>query len=122
MPKLRVPIMLVSVTTPDEFLGDVMGDLNARGGRVEGMEPQADNLQVVVARVPQAELVSYAEDLKALTQGRGQFVASFSHHELTDIDDEPDDGAGVPSPIKPRWPPTRSSGAAAEPPPPDLTD
>jgi len=72
--------MRVEVTTPEEFLGDVMGDLNARRGRIEGMEQRA-NTQVVRARVPLAEMFGYATDLRSMTQGRASYTMFFSHYE-----------------------------------------
>jgi len=79
-PVLLEPIMKVEVTTPDEFMGDVMGDLNARRGRVEGME-QRGNAQVVRAMVPLATMFGYATDLRSATQGRATYSMQFSHYE-----------------------------------------
>jgi len=79
-PVLLEPYMRVEVTTPEEFLGDVMGDLNARRGRIEGMEQRA-NTQVVRARVPLAEMFGYATDLRSMTQGRASYSMFFSHYE-----------------------------------------
>jgi translation elongation factor EF-G len=120
MPKIRESVMRVRVTTPAEFLGDIMGDLNARRAQVEGMEePQAPGqLYTVVACVLRRELFNYATDLRSMTQGRGSFEMEFSHYQDWGSDDAPDDGAGVPSPLKPS-PPTRSASAAAQPPPDD---
>ncbi len=79
-PTLLEPIMNVEVTVPDVFMGDVIGDLNGKRGRVLGMEP-AGKFQVVRAQVPMAELLRYAIDLKSLTQGRGTFRMEFAHYE-----------------------------------------
>ena len=79
-PVLLEPFMRVEVVTPEEFLGDVMGDLNARRGRIEGMERRA-NTQVVRARVPLAEMFGYATDLRSMTQGRASYTMFFSHYE-----------------------------------------
>src|SRR5204863_8135079 len=68
-PKLLEPTMAVEVVTPEEYLGDVMGDLNARRGRVEGLEPRG-NAQVVRARAPLATMFGYATDLRSTTEGR----------------------------------------------------
>src|ERR687895_146623 len=67
-PKLLEPVMAVEVVTPEEFLGDVMGNLNARRGRVESLEPRG-NAQVIKARVPLATMFGYATDLRSMSQG-----------------------------------------------------
>jgi len=77
---LLEPIMNVAVTVPDQFTGDVMGDLNARRGRIMGMEASG-NLQVIKAQVPQAEMYKYSNSLRSMTQGRGFFTMEFSHYE-----------------------------------------
>jgi elongation factor G len=79
-PKLLEPTMLVEVTTPEDYLGDVMGNLNSRRGRVEGMEP-VGNAQVVRAMVPLAEMFGYATDLRSMSQGRATFHMEFDHYE-----------------------------------------
>lgn len=79
-PVLLEPVMQVEVFTPDDFLGDVMGDLNSRRGQIEGME-QRGNAQVVRARVPLAEMFGYATDLRSATQGRASYTMQFSHYE-----------------------------------------
>ena len=71
--------MKLEVTTPDEFLGDVIGDINSRRGQVEGMEPRG-NAQVVRAKVPLAEMFGYATDLRSMTQGRATSSMEFSHY------------------------------------------
>lgn len=78
-PVLLEPIMSVEVTTPEEFLGDVMGDLNSRRGQIEGMDRRA-NAQVVRAKVPMAEMFGYATDLRSKTQGRASYTMQFSHY------------------------------------------
>lgn len=78
-PVLLEPIMHVEVTTPEEFLGDVMGDLNSRRGQIEGME-QRGNGQVVRAKVPLSEMFGYATDLRSQTQGRAAYTMQFSHY------------------------------------------
>jgi len=82
---LLEPIMNVVVTVPDQFTGDVMGDLNARRGRIMGMEVQG-NLQVIKAQAPQAEMYKYSNSLRSMTQGRGFFTIEFSHYEETPRD------------------------------------
>jgi elongation factor G len=79
-PQLLEPMMEVEVVTPDDFLGDVMGDLNSRRGQVEGMEPRG-NGQVVRAKVPLAEMFGYATDLRSMTQGRATYSMQFSHYQ-----------------------------------------
>lgn len=79
-PILLEPIMNVEVVTPDEYLGDVMGDLNGRRGRVTNMETRA-NAQVVRCNVPLSEMFGYATDLRSKTQGRATFTMQFDHYE-----------------------------------------
>jgi elongation factor G len=79
-PKLLEPVMAVEVITPEDYLGDVMGNLNARRGRVEHLEPRG-NAQAVRARVPLAEMFGYATDLRSMTQGRATFTMQFDRYE-----------------------------------------
>jgi elongation factor G len=79
-PKLLEPVMAVEVVTPEEYLGDVMGDLNSRRGRVEGLEPRG-NAQAIRARVPLAAMFGYATDLRSTTQGRATFTMQFDRYE-----------------------------------------
>ena len=79
-PVLLEPVMKVDVTTPDDFLGDVIGDLNSRRGRIEGMEPRPGG-QEVHSYVPLAEMFGYVNQLRSLTQGRATYVMQFSHFE-----------------------------------------
>ena len=79
-PVLLEPIMNVSISVPDEFMGDIMGDLNSRRGRVLGMDNKGKN-QVINAQVPMAEFLSYAPDLNSMTGGRGMFTMDFSHYD-----------------------------------------
>lgn len=80
-PVLLEPIYNVEVTVPENYTGDVVGDLNSRRGRILGMESTGDGLGVVKAQVPLAELFRYPIDLRSLTQGRGSFDMSFLHYE-----------------------------------------
>jgi elongation factor G len=81
-PVLLEPIMSVEVVTPEEFMGDVIGDLNRRRGRIEGMEPRG-NAQVIRAYVPLAEMFGYATDLRSATQGRATYTMQFdSYNEV----------------------------------------
>jgi elongation factor G len=79
-PTILEPIVKVEVTVKDQYVGDVMGDMNKRRGRVLGMN-QTEGFQIVVAEVPEAEIVKYAIDLKAMTQGSGQFTREFLRYE-----------------------------------------
>jgi elongation factor G len=79
-PKLLEPVMAVEVTTPEEYLGDVIGNLNSRRGRVESMQPLG-NAQVIKASVPLSEMFGYATDLRSMTQGRADFTMQFDRYE-----------------------------------------
>jgi elongation factor G len=79
-PILLEPIMAIEVSCPDECMGDVIGDLNSRRGRVLGMESRGAG-QVIKALVPMADLLKYAPDLRSITSGRGSFEARFSHYD-----------------------------------------
>ena len=80
-PVILEPIGALEVTIPDSYLGDVMGDLNKRRGRVMGMNPTEDGNQILEAEVPMAEMTSYAIDLRSLTQSRGSFSFHFVRYE-----------------------------------------
>lgn len=80
-PALLEPVMTVEVRVPERFMGDVNRDLNGRRGRVLGMDAAEDGFQVVHAHVPQAELFTYATELRSLTGGRGTFTAELHHYE-----------------------------------------
>ncbi|MGI6712759.1 MAG: elongation factor G [Bacillota bacterium] len=77
---LLEPIMNVEVHVPDQFMGDIMGDLNSKRGRILGME-KIGNMQVIKANVPLSEMYRYAIDLKSITQGRGTFTMDFARYE-----------------------------------------
>jgi elongation factor G len=79
-PKLLEPIMKVEVITPEEYMGDVIGDLNSRRGQVSGMESRG-NAKVVSATVPLAAMFGYVNNLRSLSQGRAQYTMLFSHYE-----------------------------------------
>lgn len=81
-PVVLEPISRVDVTVPSDTLGDVMGDLNARRGRVQGTEPGDVGEQVIYALVPESELQRYAIDLRSLTGGRGRFLAEHDHYDV----------------------------------------
>jgi elongation factor G len=79
-PVLLEPIMNVTITTPEDFMGDIMGDLNGRRGRVLGMDSAGRN-QIIKANVPMAEFLTYAPDLRSMTGGRGIYTMEFSHYD-----------------------------------------
>jgi elongation factor G len=79
-PKLLEPMMAVEVVTPDDYLGDVMGNLNSRRGRVESLEPSG-NAQSIKAKVPLSEMFGYATDLRSMSQGRATFTMQFDRYE-----------------------------------------
>jgi elongation factor G len=79
-PKLLEPIMALEIVVPEEFVGDVMGDLNSRRGRVAGVDI-AGGRQIIKANVPLAEILRYATDLTSMTGGRGQFTMEPAHYE-----------------------------------------
>ena len=81
MPTLLEPVGALAVTVPEEYVGDVMGDLSKRRGRPMGMNPDADGNTVIEAEVPMAEMSSYTIDLRAMTQARGSFTLSFVRYE-----------------------------------------
>lgn len=78
--KLLEPIMKVEVITPEEYMGDIIGDLNSRRGQITGMEPRA-NAQVINAIVPLATMFGYVNTLRSMSQGRAQFTMTFSHYD-----------------------------------------
>jgi len=80
-PTLLEPIAELKVTIPDSNMGDIIGDLNKRRGRVMGMNPVGEGLQVVEAEVPVGEMSSYAIDLRSMTQGRGSYTMNFVRYE-----------------------------------------
>lgn len=80
-PVLLEPIMELSVIIPDEFMGDINGDLNSRRGRILGMEPGGPGRQCIRATVPEAEVLRYSADLRSMTAGRGTYDLKFSHYE-----------------------------------------
>jgi elongation factor G len=79
-PIILEPVMKVEVVVPEEYMGDVMGDMNSRRGRIEGMEPRG-NSQVIRGFVPLSEMFGYATDLRSRTQGRGVYTMQMSHYE-----------------------------------------
>ncbi len=79
-PMLLEPVMRMEITVPEDFMGDVMGDINSRRGRIQGIEAEG-SFQVIKATVPEAELFQYTSTLKSLTQARGSFTQTFEGYE-----------------------------------------
>jgi elongation factor G len=80
-PIIKEPIMKVEVTTPKDYIGDVIGDLNSRRGMIQGTEDAAGGAQVIMANVPLSEMFGYATDMRSKTQGRATYTMEFSHYE-----------------------------------------
>ena len=80
-PVILEPIMSVDISVPDEFTGDIIGDLNSRRGRIQGMVPNGDGTTTVQVEAPQSEMLSYATELRSQTQGQGNFTMEFDHFE-----------------------------------------
>jgi len=80
-PVLLEPIMDIEVLVPKEYMGDIIGDLNSKRGKIMGMEETVKGKQMIKAKIPQAEIFKYAIDLRSMTQGRGNFFLKFSHYE-----------------------------------------
>jgi elongation factor G len=79
-PILLEPVMRIEIVTPEEYTGDVIGNLSSRRGMIEGMEVRAEGLQAIKARAPLAEMFGYATTLRSMTQGRGTFTMEFEHY------------------------------------------
>jgi elongation factor G len=79
-PYLLEPVMDVEVTTPEQYLGDVMGDINSRRGKIRSMSEKG-NLKIIKAYIPLSEMFGYATVLRSITQGRGTYTMQFSHYE-----------------------------------------
>ena len=84
-PFIMEPIVNVEVTIPDEYMGDIMSDLNGRRGRILGVTPEGGR-QVIKAQVPLAEMSRYSVDLRSITSDRGSFSMEFSHYEEVPFD------------------------------------
>jgi len=80
-PILLEPVVLAQIRVPEEYMGDIMGDMNKRRGRILGMEPLSNGLQLIKAHVPMSEMFKYAVDLRSMTQGRGDFTTEFVAYE-----------------------------------------
>ena len=80
-PKIMEPIMIIEVTTPEEYLGDVMGDISSRRGKIEGMDKK-NEVQVIRAHVPLSNMFGYVTDLRSVTQGRAVFHMQFAHYSI----------------------------------------
>ena len=79
-PVILEPICSMKIVVPEQYVGDIMGDLNTRRGRIIGMEAQ-DGMQVITAEAPQGEILTYATSLRSITQGRGKFSETFARYE-----------------------------------------
>ena len=80
-PVLLEPVMKVDISVPDEFTGDIIGDLNSRRGRIQGMIPNGDGTTSVQVEAPQSEMLTYATEIRSQTQGQGSFTMEFDHFE-----------------------------------------
>lgn len=80
-PCLLEPVMEIAVTVPEDFMGDITGDLNSRRGRILGMEPAGPGRQCIRANVPEADVLRYSTDLRSMTGGRGVYALKFSHYD-----------------------------------------
>ena len=79
-PVLLEPIMNMQVVVPSEYVGDIMGDLNSKRGKIQGIDAD-DDIQTIRVHVPMAEVLNYAADLRSITSGRGMFVMEFDHYD-----------------------------------------
>jgi elongation factor G len=79
-PPILEPVMNIEIVAPDEYMGDIMGDLNSRRGKVLGIDSQGSS-QVIKAQVPMAEMLTYATTLKSITGDRGSYTMEFSHYD-----------------------------------------
>ena len=79
-PKLLEPMMKVEAVTPEEYMGDIIGDLNSRRGRIQGMDTRG-NAQVIAAMVPLANMFGYVNTLRSMSQGRATYTMQFDHYE-----------------------------------------
>ena len=80
-PTLLEPIMRVQIVVPDNYTGDIIGDMNSKRGRIHGMAPQGNNTTMIEGETPQAEMLRYATELRSMTQGQGGFAMEFDHYE-----------------------------------------
>jgi elongation factor G len=79
-PVLLEPVMSCEIVTPDDFMGDVIGDLNGRRGKIMGMSPRPGGVQAIQAQVPLAAMFGYSTDLRSRSQGRATYTMQFSHY------------------------------------------
>ena len=80
-PMLLEPIVLMDITVPEEYTGDIIGDMNSKRGRVLGMDPLPGGKQTIKTQVPMSEVLNYAPSLRSMTQDRGDFTMEFFHYE-----------------------------------------
>ena len=79
-PTLLEPIMDCEIVTPDDFMGDVIGDLNGRRGKIQGMDPRPGGVQAIRAQIPLAKMFGYSTDLRSRSQGRATYTMRLSHY------------------------------------------
>ncbi|MBM3707453.1 MAG: elongation factor G, partial [Actinobacteria bacterium] len=80
-PVILEPVMELEVTVPEKYMGDIIGDINSKRGKIITMTPESNKMQVIRATIPQSESFNYSVDLKSITQGRGTFSQKFSHYD-----------------------------------------
>ncbi len=80
-PVILEPVMELEITIPEKYMGDIIGDINSKRGKIITMIPAENKMQVIKATVPQSESFNYSVDLKSISQGRGQFNQKFSHYD-----------------------------------------
>ena len=80
-PVLLEPIIRAEIVVPDNYAGDIIGDLNSKRGKILGMSPRGDGTTTIEAEAPQSEMMRYATDLRSQTQGRGWFTTQFDHYD-----------------------------------------
>ena len=73
--------MKVDITVPDSFTGDIIGEMNSKRGRIQGMIPEGGGITTVEVEVPQSEMLRYATELRSMTQGQGNFTMEYDHYE-----------------------------------------
>ena len=79
-PYILEPVMELEITVPEKYMGDIIGDINSKRGKIITITPSSNNKQVIKATVPQSETFNYSVDLRSITQGRGTFKQNFSHY------------------------------------------
>jgi|GEM_PF-3957809 len=80
-PVILEPVMELEVIVPEKYMGDIIGDINSKRGKIITMTPSENKMQIIKASIPQSESFNYSMDLKSITQGRGNFSLKFSHYD-----------------------------------------